>query len=248
MNNTFKNVVAYCDKIILVLLITAVIVPQLFFDIRLYSVFDLSKATALYLIVIAILIVWSIMLAFKQNFRFSRTPLDIPILAFIFVFVISTVISINPIVSLFGTYKRYEGLTPTVCYILVFYAIVNFANTKKRLYLLIISIVAGAVIASCYGILQHLGFDLFKWSSFEARRVFSTFGNPVFFSAYLVMALPLAVALFFSYSIKEEAPVIKSREILFWLFFVLSLIVYSAFWLTNTRAGFVALIAGLIPL
>jgi tetratricopeptide (TPR) repeat protein len=247
MNNTFKNVVAYCDKIILVLLITAVIVPQLFFDIRLYSVFDLSKATALYLIVIAILIVWSIILAFKQNFRFSRTPLDISILAFIFVFVISTVISINPIVSLFGTYKRYEGLTPTVCYILVFYAIVNFINTKKRLYLLIISIVAGAVIASCYGILQHLGFDLFKWSSFEARRVFSTFGNPVFFAAYLVMTLPPAVALFFSYS-NKEASAIKNRKILSWIFFVLFLIVYSAFWLTNTRACFVALIGGLIPL
>ncbi len=248
MNNTFKNVVAYCDKIILVLLITAVIVPQLFFDIRLYSVFDLSKVTALCLIVIAILIVWSIMLAFKQYFRFSRTPLDIPILAFIFVFVISTVISINPIVSLFGTYKRFEGLTPTVCYILVFYAIVNFINTKKRLYLLILSIVAGAVIASCYGVSQHLGFDLFKWSSFEARRVFSTFGNPVFFSAYLVMTLPLAVVLFFSYSNKEELSFIKSRKFLLWLFFVLSLIVYTAFWLTNTRACFVALIGGLIPL
>src|SRR3989337_1759290 len=246
MNNTFKNVVAYCDKIILVLLITAVIVPQLFFDIRLYSVFDLSKATALYLIVIAILIVWSIMLAFKQNFRFSRTPLDIPILAFIFVFVISTVISINPIVSLFGTYKRYEGLTPTVCYILVFYAIVNFANTKKRLYLLIISIVAGAVIASCYGILQHLGFELSKWSSFEARRVFSTFGNPVFFSAYLVMALPSAVALFFINSSRQKEVFIGKRYIL-WIFFILSAIIYTTFWLTNTRACFVALLGGLIP-
>ena len=248
MNNSFKNVVAYCDKIILALLITVVIVPQLFFDIRLYSVFDLSKAIALYLIVIAILIVWSIMLAFKQNFRFSRTPLDIPILAFIFVFVISTVISINPIVSLFGTYKRYEGLTPTVCYILAFYTIVNFVNTRRRLYLLVISIVAGAVIASCYGILQCLGFDLFKWSSFETRRVFSTFGNPVFFSAYLIITLPLTVALFFNYSNKEEAYVIKSRKILVWIFFVLSLIVYSTFWLTNTRACFVALIGGLIPL
>src|SRR3989338_1950904 len=248
MNNSFKNVVAYCDKIILALLITVVIVPQLFFDIMLYSVFDLSKAIALYLIVIAILIVWSIMLAFKQNFRFSRTPLDIPILAFIFIFVISTVISINNIVSFLGIYKRYEGLTPTVCYILAFYTIVNFVNTRRRLYLLVISIVAGAVIASCYGILQCLGFDLFKWSSFETRRVFSTFGNPVFFSAYLIITLPLTVALFFNYSNKEEAYVIKSRKILVWIFFVLSLITYTTFWLTNTRACFVALLGSSVPL
>ena len=167
--------------------------------------------------------------------------------------------------SLFGTYKRFEGLTATLCYILLFYTTVNFVTTKKRLYLLVIAIVAGATVSSVYGIAQHLGFDIFKWSSFEARRVFSTFGNPVFFSAYLVMTLPLAVVLFFinsprqkeahitpyskggdEYFLKEEV-FIGNRHIL-WVFFVLSAIIYTTFWLTNTRACFVALLGSLTPL
>ena len=100
---------------------------------------------------------------------------------------------------------------------------------------------------SIYGIAQHLGFDIFKWSSFEARRVFSTFGNPVFFSAYLVTTLPVAVALFLRDSFqKKEVLVSKSVHIL-WVFLILSLIIYTTFWFTNTRACFMALLGGLTP-
>lgn len=280
MRNISKNITTGCDSLIVGLLIAAVVAIPLFFDIRLYSVFDLSKVMALYVLTIAILVVWSIALALKTpalRLGLTHTAIDTPILAYIFIFIISSIISINPIMSLFGTYKRFEGLTATLCYILIFYTTVNFITTQKRLYLLVISIVAGAAVSSVYGIAQHLGFDFFKWSSFEARRVFSTFGNPVFFSAYLVMTLPLAVVLFFSrssqhkemvleklYSIAsgnlvvppskgEEANLLKEgvaidkRRIL-WIFFVLSGIIYTAFWLTNTRACFVALIGGLTPL
>ena len=92
-----------------------------------------------------------------------------------------------------------------------FYGDVNFINTTRRLYLIIISIVAGAILSSVYGILQHLGLDIFKWSSFEARRVFSAFGNPVFFSAYLVIALPIAVALFF-YNVYRQKETFSNTE------------------------------------
>src|SRR3972149_5688320 len=265
MSNSLKNVSALCDKLLVGLLMATVIIVPLFFDIRLYSVFDLSKVMALSLLTIVTLVVWSIALVFKHDFKFSHTAIDIPILAYIFIFIISAIISINAIMSLCGTYKRFEGLTATLCYILLFYAIVNFVTTRKRLYLLVIAIVAGATISSIYGIAQHLGFDIFKWSSFEARRVFSTFGNPVFFSAYLVMTLSLTVVLFFinssqqkeaqitphskggdEYLLKEDV-FVGNRHIL-WVFFVLSAIIYTTFWLTNTRACFVALLGGLVPL
>src|SRR3990172_2901787 len=238
MKTVLKNITIYCDKVIVGLLLATVITVPLFFDIRLYSVFDLSKVMALYLLTIAILVVWSIALVFKHGFKFSHTAIDIPILAYIFIFIISSIISINPIMSLFGTYKRFEGLTATLCYILLFYTTVNFVTTKKRLYLLVIAIVAGATVSSVYGIAQNLGFDIFKWSSFEARRVFSTFGNPVFFSAYLVMTLPLAVVLFFINSFLQKESSVPKRAHFLWIFYVLSSIIYTTFWFTNTRACF----------
>jgi len=245
MENIFKHIPIYCEKLIIGLLIAVVVTVPLFFDIRLYSVFDLSKVIALYLLTIAILVVWSIALVFKHGFKFSYTVLDIPVLAYIFIFIISSVISINPIVSLFGTYKRFEGLAATLCYILIFYATVNFITTKRRIFFFTIAIVGGVSLASMYGIAQHLGFDIFKWSSFEARRVFSTFGNPVFFSAYLVMILPVAVALFFSNTAQKGESDVSKKSFILWIFFVLSAIIYTTFWFTNTRACFLALLGGL---
>src|SRR3972149_10531374 len=248
MKNNFNHIMDYFDKLIMGLLIASVVIVPLFFDIRLYSVFDLSKVNALYLITIGILAVWSILIILKKDINFSYTKIDIPILSFISIFIISTIVSINPLMSLFGTYKRFEGLTATLCYILIFCATVNFVTTRKRLYLLVFAIVAGATISSIYGIAQHLGFDIFKWSNFEARRVFSTFGNPVFFSAYLVMTLPVSVALFLGDSFQQtDAPVLKNfpKPPVLWVFFVISSIIYTTFWLTNTRACFMALIGGL---
>ncbi|MDO8140943.1 MAG: O-antigen ligase family protein, partial [Candidatus Brocadiales bacterium] len=251
MKSISKKITFYCDKLIIGLLLATVITVPLFFDIRLYSVFDLSKVMALYLLTIAILVVWSIALVIETpalRLGLIHTAIDIPILAYIFIFIISSIISINPIMSLFGTYKRFEGLTVTLCYIFLFYVTVNFVTSQKRLYFLIIAIVAGTTVSSIYGIAQHLGFDIFKWSSFEVRRVFSTFGNPVFFSAYLVMTLPLAIVLFFSNSSQlKEISSLKNLYIT-WIFFVLSAIIYTTFWLTNTRACFMALLGGLPPL
>ena len=62
--------------------------------------------------------------------------------------------------------------------------------------MLLISMAGCAVISSIYGIFQRCGVDYFTWSS-SGPRVFSTFGNPVFFAAQLVMVLPVAVSLFF---------------------------------------------------
>ena len=131
-----------------------------------------------------------------------------------------------------------------------FYATVNFITTKKRVYWLIIAIVAGATIASGYGIAQHLGFDMFKWSSFEARRVFSTFGNPVFFLCLPRHDPASGRCLVFEgfFPANRRAGFEKFQKVACFMgLFIIASIIYTAFWLTNTRACFVALIGGLTP-
>lgn len=249
MKNSLESISQYCEKLLFGFLIAIVVIVPLLFDIRLYSVFDLSKVTVLYVLTTVILALWVIVVAGKRNFTFSRTVLDIPILAYLGIFIISSVFSINPLTSLFGTYKRFEGLTATVCYLFLFYATVNFITTRKRIYVLITSILAGALVSSCYGIAQHFGYDMFAWSSFEARRVFSTFGNPVFFATYLVMVLPLAVVLFLNkYVPQRNSALSENKHPIVWIFYLCSVIVYTAFWFANTRACFIALFGSLVPL
>lgn len=249
MKNTFEIISRYCEKLIISFLIATVVIVPLFFDIRLYSVFDLSKVSVLYLLTTVILSLWTILVACRRNFTFSPTAIDIPILAYLGIFIIASIFSINPLISLFGTYKRFEGLTATVSYLFLFYVTVHFITTRKRIYLLITSILACALVSSCYGIAQHFGYDMFTWSSFEARRVFSTFGNPVFFAAYLTMVLPLAVVLFLNTGLPQrDSATAENKYAVVWVFFLCSMIIYTAFWFANTRACFIALFGSLVPL
>ncbi len=231
-----------------------IIVVPLFFDIHLQSVFDLSKITVLYVLTFIILAVWSIktLITFRQ-FRpehtakgidnhvplthsyaqqLLRQPLSLPILAYLFVSALATVFSINPYVSLVGTYARYGGLISTIVYISLFFAIINFID-KRRLRLLLNIIILTACIASIYGILQHFGLDFHQWNTHFGHRVPSTFGHPAFFSTFLIMAVPLILIKIFSDS--------HLRYSTFLYMGILVLLLIS-FYYTKTRASFLGLI------
>ncbi len=192
-----------CDKIIRGILILIVIIIPTFFWLPLYDTFDLGKLTILYSLSLIILGLWIIKAIASKEVKLCRTPLDIPILVYLGIQIVATLISVSPTISLFGFYKRYEGLFPITNYLFLFYVVVNFMNTPKLIARLIKTIIITAVIIAIYGISQHFGHDPFKWSFSARERVFGTFGNPVFFSAYLIMIIPLGLALFLS---KEAQP------------------------------------------
>lgn len=187
----------FCDKIIRGVIILVVIIVPLFFWLPLYSTFDLSKLTLLYTLSLIMLGLWLIKAIASQQVHLCRTSLDIPILAFLAINIVCTLTSVSQCISLFGFYKRYEGLLAITNYIFLFYVIVNFMNTPKLVFRLIKTMMMVAVVISIYGIFQHFGYDPFKWSFSAKERVFGTFGNPVFLSAYLIMMIPLGLTLFF---------------------------------------------------
>lgn len=193
----------FCDKIIRGILILIVIIIPVFFWLPLYDTFDLAKLTLLYALSLIILAMWLIKAIASKEIKLSRTPLDLPILAFLGIHILATLTSVSPVLSLFGFYKRYEGLLPMTTYIFLFYVVVNFMNTPKLVTRLIKAMIMTAVIIAIYGIFQHFGQDPFKWSFSAKERVFGTFGNPVFLSAYLIMILPLGLAMFL---LREKPP------------------------------------------
>lgn len=192
-----------CDKIIRGILILIVIIIPLFFWLPLYDTFDLGKLTILYSLSLIILGLWLIKAIASKEVKLCRTPLDIPILAYLGINIVATLTSVSPTISLFGFYKRYEGLFPITNYLFLFYVVVNFMNTPKLITRLVKTIIITAVIIAIYGIFQHFDHDPFKWSFSAKERVFGTFGNPVFFSAYLIMVIPLGLAML----LRETQPI-----------------------------------------
>lgn len=199
----------FCDKIIRWTLILLVIIVPVFFWLPLYDTFDLAKLTIMYSLDLIILCLWLIKAIAANGVKLEKTPLDIPILAFLGVHILCTLTSVSPTLSLFGFYKRYEGLLPMTNYIFLFYVIINFMNTPKLVILLIKTMIMTATVIAIYGIFQHFGLDPFHWSFSAKERVFGTFGNPVFFSAYLIMIIPLSLSILLS---QEKQPRISVRK------------------------------------
>ncbi|MFH1897848.1 MAG: tetratricopeptide repeat protein [Candidatus Desantisbacteria bacterium] len=185
-----------CDKIIRFLLLCVIFCIPVWFDLRLYATFDLAKLTLLYLFVIPMLGCWAIKWLSSQHCQRVRTPLDIPIFAFWGINIVCTIISWSPCISLFGFYKRYEGLFAITSYICLYFLVVNFAD-RTFVRKMIKTVILVAVFESIYGIFQHFGHDAFSWSFSARARVFATFGSAPFLSTYLIMAFFFALAMYF---------------------------------------------------
>lgn len=214
-----------CEQIIVALLLAVVVGVPLMMSTKIYSVFDLSKITLLYLLTFVLIVVWCVKQIFHRD-TFKNNPLMIPIGCIFVISCFATIFSINPVESLLGNYKRYNGLASLMVYLCLFFLIVSYVK-KDMLDLFINAIIITACLTCGYGILQSYGIDYFNWNTDYGKRIFSTIGHPAFFSAYLIMILPLVYY-----------QVIKGR----WYFLFALVLILTTFYLTKTRATFVGLI------
>ena len=105
---------------------------------------------------------------------------------------LSTVFSKNIMVSVYGSYDRWEGIITTTFYLFMVYLIANKkgpANATKVIWAIII---AGA-LSSLYGIVQSYGLDIISWSLDPSQRVFGSINNPVHYCAIMGMCIPLII-------------------------------------------------------
>lgn len=223
-----KSPESYSKAIEYLLLAILVGVP-LFYDTNIYLTFDLSKALLLRLLTLSLL--WLVLArAILLPLSLRRSALDYPLLAFLAITILSTIFSVSPWVSFLGTYRRFEGLITFLCYLILFYAVVNFVSPNRYLRFFKVIVVVG-FLSALYGIYQWLGGEAGRWQT--GLIPISTFGNQNFLAAYLVMAIPLSLFLCLAEDKKK-----KNELNIFWLVSFLTLT--FALLLTKTRGGWVA--------
>lgn len=127
--------------------------------------------------------------------RWRRTPLDLPLLAFIGSAGLSTVFAVNRNVAIFGTYDRWEGVLTIVTYALLFWLAVQFlsgeADARALTWSLLFSgylIGLAAVLQSGFGL---LGGGYFRQGANGPIRADVTLANPDFLGIFLAMLLPI---------------------------------------------------------
>ncbi|MEW6680216.1 MAG: O-antigen ligase family protein, partial [bacterium] len=215
-------------KIIVVFFLIILFLVPLIFLVPVSSV-DLTKIGVLYggLSLILCLFVYK----FSKDKEFPRiiSPILVPIVLFFWAAIFSTIFSQYPYLSFIGDYNRLQGLLTITAYILLFYISFLLSRNKKVLSLMLNTILLSNFFAGIYGIIQRLGLDPYQWSGGVWTRIHSTFGNPVFYAAWLSMVLPLNLVLY----LKEDN---KKERLIYAISFIYT---YILLLFANTRATFV---------
>ncbi|MBI4055354.1 MAG: tetratricopeptide repeat protein [Elusimicrobia bacterium] len=117
----------------------------------------------------------------------------------------------------------------SLCVAVFFLAFQSMSRLEKVQKILWIWI-AGAGVAAAYGVLQRFG-GMGPVEVPRMHRVMGTFGNPIFFAAYLVPSLATMLGGFFYWRFRKTA----------FLWWGLFLIQAAGFWFAQTRAAWIGL-------
>lgn len=132
-----------------------------------------------------------------QKIRIVYTSIDVPFLVFIFVNLIANITSMAPMYGLMGMRTFFDYGLPTICYEYIIYSLTlnyfdsltNPLDKEKNRDNIIFFASAASLIVVFYGLLQYCGLEIFKELPLvnEAKRVWSSFGNPLYVSTYLMI-------------------------------------------------------------
>ncbi len=253
----------FCDALVEAGWLTALITVPLFFNVYSSRVFEPDKISLLRAIAFVMLGAWVIQQAealavpSAQAYRPPlsarlrervRTPLVLPTLLLALAYLISTAFSLAPRISFWGSYQRLQGTLTTLTYMLIFGMMLGHLRHPAQLHRLLYAVILTSVPISLYGIWQRLGQDPLPWGGNVVDRVAANMGNPIFVSAYLIMAFFLTLerlADAFARMWNAEGDGIGDALIAGCGLFILIIQVTTGIVLSQSRGPFLGWIAGL---
>lgn len=196
----------WCDSLLELSWLLAVIIAPLFFNIHSERVFEPDKITLIRSLAVFMIAVWGIKFINEQSWqqldwlRWSnkqsiwRTPLALPILALILIYVLSSLFSVTPYVSWLGSYQRLQGTYTTFSYIIIFVLMAAHIRTNAQMRRVATAVIITSIPVALYGMLQRFGLDPLPWGGNTQTRIAGHMGNAIFVAAYLIMAVPLTLS------------------------------------------------------
>lgn len=258
----YSGITSVWDKLLGIPFITVAAGTPIIFTSLTRSVFEVSKLLNLRLALIWIAAVVLLCAIFTKNkIKLVKTPLNWALLAYTVVNIISTLLSSNKYIAILGAYDRWDGLLTELNYVLFILFYINFVKNKKTFYWLLGVLLVGSVLSAVYGIFQSFGLDFMHWSVNPTSRVFACINNPVHYSPYIIMHVPLLAGFVYFVvnflkieSLKINLPIDKSNFyktakdffqlnknilIIYLILFCLVILHYSGNFLSFGRAAWV---------
>lgn len=180
------------SRVLAGLLAVSLLVVPCLFTTRLSDAFTVPKLAALWLLLIASLLVVAAarLVDSPTGAPLRWTPaVDVALVAFLLLNVLALAASTDRRQSLFGERLQHQGLLTSLLYVGLFVLARHVVYDVRRLTLLFAGITAGALVVAAYAILQWAGVDPVWRGDLPGGRVFSTIGQPNALAAYLVLGL-----------------------------------------------------------
>jgi tetratricopeptide (TPR) repeat protein len=266
----------FCDKVLEAGWLLAVIVAPLFFDVYSSRVFEPDKLSIVRSIALMMIVAWLVKVIDGSAWsvestreapsaagpppggqappsqsslwqRLSAVPLVVPTILLVGSYLLSTILSVAPQISLWGSYMRLQGTYTTYSYIVIFFLMLGSLRQREQVDRLCSTIILTSLPISLYGILQHFGLDSLPWSGEVTERVASNMGNSIFVAAYLIMTVPLTLARLldsFSTLLKEQEGTISHALLAGSYTFVMTVQLICIFF-TQSRGPWLGLLGGL---
>lgn len=144
--------------------------------------------------------------------------------------------AVDPQHALIGERRQYQGLATTLAYVVYLLAAWATLRAPWRRTMLLAAVALGAIVVAGYAVVQGADLDPI-WTNLDSDRAFSTIGQANALAAYLVIALPLTVALAVRRSFAVQIPLAG-----------LVILELAALAFTLSRGGFLGAVLGAIVL
>jgi len=228
----------FCDSTIeLTLIGLLVFTPLAFGTVQVWSISLMHLAT------VFMLALWLLKMNAQGGLRLTRTPLDLPILVFGAVAVVSTATSVY-------FYESKTELFKILNYILLYYIVVNNIKDFKRIKRVITILIVIGCGLTVYGLYNYLnGIEMIYGLEKKAYvgNLTATYVNSNSMCAYLELTIPLAVGLFLSGMLASQ-PIRRKRRRSITTFILLPviLVMTAALVFTHSRDGWIAFFASIL--
>ncbi|MCS6846051.1 MAG: tetratricopeptide repeat protein [Caldilineales bacterium] len=241
--------------------LAALIVTPLFFNVHSSRVFEPDKLSLLRSIALIMAAAWvgkvanavvaAPATAEPRPSRWQQlraTPLALPTLVLVLAYLISTLLSVSPRISWWGSYQRLQGTYTTLSYIVIFALALGHLRRREQWLRVVYAVILASLPIAFYGIMQRVGADPLPWGGNVRTRIAANMGNSIFVAAYLLMVIPLTLErtlAHFGGLLREERRSGLADSVLAGCYLFILTLQMVAFLFTQSRGPFLGLLAGL---
>ena len=156
---------------------------------------EFSKQMLMFVLITLALIAWLLKFLVLRSWQFVKTPLDLPILLFLGIYLLASIFSIDRVASFLGFYGSFSGNFFQILFLVLFYyLVVNNFRALRELQRLIGLFSFALALTLFYIVLQFFGAYLFPSALTHAPN-FNTVGGLLMISLFSAFSIALSLGL-----------------------------------------------------